>query len=115
MELGCINSGRDDTRVLDSGLDGRDSGRDRDDSGDLHLDLARIVLAGSLSALVGVVRVEHKTLLGVLKSIIKITPGAALAVLLAINELLLRENKRSLALLLGMSGRDSGDSRECPA
>jgi len=115
MHLASIEVDGDDTSVVDGSLDGRDAGANVADSGDLDLDLGSNILASALLGSVAVGRVEHHTLLGIGHGIRGAATIAAVAGSDTVDELLLREHRRSLLLGLGIGASHGGNGREGPA
>jgi len=115
LELVGVDSNIDCTVVNNALLDGIDRLGDPSPRGDLRLYLLGVELAAALLGLVRIGRVEHDTLLGILSSSLSPATIAAIALLVAIDNLLLREHGRSGLVLLGIvDGHDTG-STEGPA
>jgi len=115
-DLVGVEANRDGTGVDDLLLDGVDVLLGKVTSGrNLRLDLLGVELAAALACLVRVGRVEHDTLLGSVGSLIGPATVAAIADLVAIDHLLLREHRRSLLVLLSIANGHHTDSREGPA
>jgi len=115
LELVGIDSNIDSTVVNNGLLDGIDRLGDVSPRGNLRLNLLGVELAAALLGLVGISRVEHDTLLGIFSCHFSPATIAAIALLVAIDNLLLREHRRSLLVLLGIVDGHHTSGTKCPA
>jgi len=115
LELVGIDRDTAGTSVNNSLLDTIDRLGGPSDRGNLRLNLLGVELAAALLGLVGISRVEHDTLLGIFSCHFSPATVAAIALLVAIDNLLLREHRRSLLVLLGIVDGHHTSGTKCPA
>jgi len=115
LELVGVESDHERAVVVDASLHGADALGGIAVADNLRLDLLGVVLATALACLVRIGRVEHETLLGIGSGSKRPATRAAVVTSGAVDELLLREHRRSALVLLGIGDGDGGNSAEGPA